>query len=324
MKIKYCLFLVCILTISACGAPSAAPILPTIQISPQTEAFAPTPTFTPPSTPTFKPTATLTLTPPPPLVSFSPILFRRYVDRYYSFQVLGGFQDGAWITDSESYNQMHFEKPYDVYGLNGFIDVVEMEDYFGVVGATSVEIEPYCGAYYISSNLGGESQILFGFVQGWNVTIRPFTEIAVDTPIYQQAVAEWLISQGIAQPDVQITRILRTDIEGDGADEVFISATRFKNPLTPLTEIGDYSIVLMRKVSGSGVVTVPLATDVYYSVQPEPMYPYTYLLSSFMDLNQDGNLEVILDVARWEGSGIIIYEVKDRAILQTIKEICSE
>ncbi len=323
MKIIYCLFLICALMISACSAaPSAVSILPTIQIAPQTETSTPTSTFTP--VPTLIPTETITLTPLPPLVSFSPILFRRYVDRYYSFQVLGGFQDGTWITDSETYKRLKFDQPYDVYGLNGFIDAVEVEDYFGVVGATSVEIEPYCGAHYISSNLGGESQILFGFAKGWNVTLRPFMETAVDTPVYQQAVAEWLTSQGIAQPDVQITRILRTDIEGDGMDEIFISATRFKDPSTPLTEFGDYSIVIMRKISGSEVVTIPLAVDVYHSAQPEPNYPYTYLLSSFIDLNQDGYLEVVLDVTRWEGTGTIVYEVKGLSTIQVIKEICAE
>jgi hypothetical protein len=319
MKTIRCLIFVCALMISACGAPSVTPILPVIQTSSQPMTFTPTLTFSPTPFPTLTLTATATLTPlPPPLSSFSPILYRQYVDRYYSFQVLGGIQNGEWVTDEIAMQQIQFDKTYNVYGLEGFIGGMN------IVNDTTSLDPPFCGTYYVGSDMSQNLDPLFGFVQGWDVTIRPFTEIAVDTPVYQQAVAEWLISQGIAQPEVKITRILRTDIEGDGIDEVFIAATRFISYSMPVTEMGDYSIILMRKVQGNEVVTIPLAADVYHSLQSEPTYPYTYALAGFFDLNQDANLEVILKVNRWEGGGIIVYEVKDKNTLQVLTEICAE
>ncbi|MBK9604115.1 MAG: hypothetical protein IPO36_20120 [Anaerolineales bacterium] len=314
MKIFHFLFILCILILSACVTAPTATVVPVI------DTQTPRPTFTITATVTETPPATFTPTPnvaPLPAGSFSPILYREYVDRFYSFKILGGVRDGAWITDDDVVQQIRYDQPYAVYSSRGFTASAAISN------IDSVE-PPYCGSYYVGSDLTDDSSVLFGFVQGWQVTTRPVEDIAADSPVYQKAVADWLIAQGMAQPEVDITRILRTDIEGDGTDEVFISASHFASTVMPVTAGGDYSIVLMRKVNGSEVVTTPLVADVYLSAQPEATYPYTYVLNDFLDLNQDANLEVLIKVTRWEGMGVMVYEVKDGSIVQAIKEICPE
>ena len=135
---------------------------------------------------------------------------------------------------------------------------------------------------------------------------------------------DWLVSQGVTGPDVSITRVVRVDIEGDGVDEVFINASRFLEETGHNTEMGDYSILLMRKVVGEVVVTVPVVADVYISPTAELSFPFTYLLVNFLDLNGDGFLEVIVDVSRWEGSGVMVYQVDGVNVTQALMSVCAE
>lgn len=260
------------------------------------------------------------LDPSIPKPIFSPILYRQYADRYYSYELLGGYQNGVWLNDEETLSLIEYERLVDVY-----------EQPVGWFGNTTIhdvaELDPpVCGRYYIGSDLLDTSGWQFAFYQGWQVTLRPWQEIPTDSETYQTAVEDWLSLHGFSDPQVQISRILRVDLEGDGIDEVFISAAYFKtpNPQSPLAEFGDYSIVLMRKVFGNAVVTIPIIADLYHNTRPEPVFPFTFTLNGFLDLNQDGNLEVILDVTRWEGGGMVVYEVKDGNIIQVISEICME
>lgn len=308
------------LAISACGQEQpAATITP---LPSQTPFPAVLETALPdlPALPTLvEPTATVTSA--PPLLSFSPILFRvDGADRYYSFQLLGGYLDGIWLDDDATFARMAFRQPHDLYTPDGYLGVFHPYD------ATTEAGPPYHGATYVGSDFSQSQPLLFGFSQGWRVTARPIQELEVDSDLYRQAVRDWLQGQGLAEPNVQIQRIARVDLEGDGVDEVFIAATYFKtpNPLSPLVELGDYSIVLLRKVSGNEVLTLPLAADVYHNAQAEAGYPLTYELLTFLDLNQDGVLEMILNVTRWEGSGVIVYEFKNGTVIEVLREVAAE
>ena len=275
-----------------------------------------------PSFPETAPTSTLASQPlgaAPALPSFSPILFRNSASPQDNFQLLGAFSEGVWMKDEDALTVMQFEQIVDVYDTNGFHGTTLIHD--------STSSNPsFCGLTYIASDPTENSGWQFGFYQGWEVTHRPWTDISTDSSFYNQAVTDWLVSQGISNPNVQISRVMRVDIEGDGMDEVFISASYFKggDPVSPVTEFGDYSLVLMRKLSGNDVIAVPIEADVYHSSQPELTYPWVYTLSGFLDLNQDGNLEVILEAVRWEGTGILVFEVKDRNIIQALNEVCAE
>ncbi len=333
MKRKIFALLVCLI-LSACaaapsldgaaGAPAAEPPEGgNVEPPPAMPVSSPRPNNPPETAPSLTPFPNLGALPTPPTAtpasyaSFSPILFRTFVDRYYSFKLLGGYADGNWMKEDQVAPQIQYEKMVDVYDTNGKVGGTLIHD------IASLD-PPFCGSTYIGTDLTESAGWQFAFYQGWQVTQRPVTDMAVDLQTYVQAARDWLVSQGIADPTVQIARITKVDLEGDGSDEVFIAATSFKtpNPQSPLAEFGDYSVVLMRKVSGNAVITVPVVADVYHLDQPEPVFPLTYLLSGFIDLNQDGNLEVVLEATRWEGSGILIYEIKGLNTIQVLKEIC--
>ena len=74
----------------------------------------------------------------------------------------------------------------------------------------------------------------------------------------------------------------------------------------------------MRKVTGNDAVTFPIVGDVYHSQELEITYPTTYSLINFIDLNQDGVLEVIVDTQKWENVGARIYQINGQDVLQVL------
>ncbi len=116
-------------------------------------------------------------------------------------------------------------------------------------------------------------------------------------------------------------QIFRVDLEGDGSDEIFISATRLDES-QHTTKAGDYSIVLMRKVIGNEVVTTLVTGDVYSSKEPEVTYPRSYSLANFIDLNQDGILEVVVSFQKWEGFGASVFQVNGQEVTRTLSAGC--
>lgn len=52
------------------------------------------------------------------------------------------------------------------------------------------------------------------------------------------------------------------------------------------------------------------------------LFPRTYSIANFIDLNQDGVLEVVVDIQRWEGFGASVYQISGQNVIQTLKAEC--
>ena len=89
---------------------------------------------------------------------------------------------------------------------------------------------------------------------------------------------------------------MRTDLDGDGTDEVLIVAEHAEADTSLPPRAGWYNLVLVRVVDGDGVRTHVLAEDVYTQDDPES-YPSfgRYRISAIGDLNGDGRSEIVVD-----------------------------
>ena len=287
--------------------------LPALTLT-NTPISIPSPTATPSLLPTV-PAATISAIPPftphPDEGSISPILYVSAASD--TFWLLGGIsKNGEWLQPAQI-------SPYLHGGM--YVDLYEMGSHTSV-NVLDWNFLPRCQAYSVDSN-GSVPGPGVAVRRDWQVQTRAIGEISTDEPIYSQAVADWLKSQGAMPAQIHVTRVLQVDLEGDGVNEVLVNATYFASTVMPISQAGDYSVVLLRKVSGNEVITIPIVADLYVSTTPEATYPNTYSLVNTLDLNQDGNLEIIVEIHRWEGKGAVVFNISGGMVTQALKEFCS-
>ena len=271
--------------------PSLQPSLTDIAVSPTEPATLPT--FPPP-------TAALP-------VDFSPILYGKKYDANTFFLLLGGVQGGKWITPEMAAANIQGTSEYDLYTFAN-------ENFPVLVDAPETSpIHP--GQYFMGSEVSFGQFGMVGVAHGWPVRQGKAEELSPDNEIYRQVVLDWLKEAGVPDPQPGTLHIYRIDLEGDGTDEIFISAAHLDGS-QHFTKSGDYSMLLMRRVVGNTAVTLPVIADIYQSREAEITYPRTYLPGNFIDLNQDGILEVVVDYQRWEGDGALVFQIEGPKITQ--------
>jgi len=227
------------------------------------------------------------------------------------FFLLGGTGNGEWLAPDTILPHMSQES-YQIYDSDGLS---------GLANGETPVFDQICQLNQVDTDFGLLSELSVGVTGDWDVTPRLVQEISPYNATYIEALRTWLVDQNFSNPWVEISQILRVDLEGDGTDEVLISASHFSEPTGHNVRSGDYSLVLMRKIVGTSVATVPLVADYYYQVV-ENQFPLTYATTFPADLNNDGVLEVMVGVERWEGSGVMVYEINGTTISTVFEALC--
>jgi hypothetical protein len=140
--------------------------------------------------------------------------------------------------------------------------------------------------------------------------------LSTNDPAYRQVVAGILRRHGFSRPKINITQILRIDLDGDGIEEVLVSATHLAEGLGSAERSmaihgkpGDYSFVLLRRIV-RGKVRDNLLVEHFYPRKIEyPETPYQYSVAAALDLNGDGRMEVIIHGGYYEGSWSTVFRL---------------
>ena len=243
---------------------------------------------------------------------FSPVLYGGKVYQSTFFLLLGGVSQETWLAPDISVSRFSGETTYSLHSF------AQEAKYF--LWGKSPEFSPTCQSYLVNTDAALEEPGFVGVIDGWQITKRPVNELSTDG-IYQQALTDWLTTEEVSDPQVDSIHVYRVDLEGDGTDEVFISATHLDGS-QHTTKAGDYSVILMRQVVGNEAVTRLVAGDLYQSQNPEITFPRTYSLTNFIDLNQDGILEVVVEIQKWEGYGALVFQIDDGDVIQALGAEC--
>lgn len=127
--------------------------------------------------------------------------------------------------------------------------------------------------------------------------------------VYVRAVREFLAGRGLPEAKVKITQIVRVDLDGDGEDEVLISATDYgeqRDGIPNAARAGNYSFVLVRRVVGAKVNTQLLGGEFYPKAKVFNA-PSAYTILAVLDVDGDGKMEVIVDASYYEGGEAMIF-----------------
>ncbi|NJK81736.1 MAG: hypothetical protein HC914_18390, partial [Chloroflexaceae bacterium] len=149
----------------------------------------------------------------------------------------------------------------------------------------------------------------------WNAMPRVPTLTSTEQEVYQQAAAEVLRGLGLETDDIRLEQVIRIDLEGDGSEEVLVTATRISQETGGgvLADPGDYSVVFLRKLVGETVETSIVEQQVYPLAQGGEVV-FRSVVEGVLDVDGDGMLEVLVTNSYYEGGYMTVYRLNGHSL----------
>lgn len=218
--------------------------------------------------------------------------------------LIGGVQNGKFVDAKTTFKELTANQNYGLYSFEIGAEEGEMKI---TISAPDVPCEDF---YWISSEREeANSGIAVGAGATWNLVPRVAKKMSLTDKTYLNIVGSILKAKGLPRAKPRIEQAVRIDLDGDGVEEVLISASSYADGIKPSAKAGDYSFVLLRKVVGGKVQNMMIAEE-YIKKNIEFGAPSKFEVSAVLDLNGDGKMEIITYGNYYEGSWADIYEVK--------------
>lgn len=147
---------------------------------------------------------------------------------------------------------------------------------------------------------------------------RPITTLSPNSNSYKAIVAEALKKEN-PNLKIEITSLVKVDLDGDGVDEVLIDAQNVNGNHDDMfkPDKGTFSTVLLRTVVKGKGVTTPLFVSV--SKGGDEGWLEKFATRAIADINGDGLYEVVVSTEYYEGSGAAVYNYS-KGKLSTVLE----
>jgi hypothetical protein len=218
-----------------------------------------------------------------------------------SSYMLGAVQAGAWLEAAAAAPLLTGGERYRVLSGNQSSPAT-------TIGSRPQQLEVICTTTYLLRLEPAVADDAIALGGSWPLQPRVPHALAPNDPALQQVVTTFLQGKGIAQPDVQIVRAARIDLEGDGSEELVVVATRLLAQDPTDAAAGDYSFVAVQTTSDGMATMVELAGD-YFAEGGDFLAPNEYRLLNMLDLNGDGVIEIVVQGTYYEGTTISAYQV---------------
>jgi hypothetical protein len=215
--------------------------------------------------------------------------------------LLGGMADGRWIDGEAMGRRLRGAARYRVYGGGRLLGQA--------TGSRPAVMEEICPETYrveLSPERAGAEVAVGG---AWNAAPRPVARLDPRAAVYREAVRAIVARHGIARPEVRITGLLRADLDGDGRDEVIVSATRGRLDAGIHVDAGDYSVLFVRTVVNEQVRTVMLAEE-YHPRESNEQIINEHTVAAVLDVDGDGTMEIVARGRYYEGDWGTVFRVR--------------
>jgi hypothetical protein len=236
------------------------------------------------------------------------------VETGYFFGVVS---EGKWIKAGQAAKSVKGGTNYRVYGLTEQVGETK--------GGKPKADEDVCPDNFSVSLTPKPEKGIIALAAPWNALPRKPLVVDPTQQVYIDAVRDFLKGRGIKDPKVKIKHLLRVDLEGDGEEEVLVSATNYLSAedkeVPEAAPPGSYSIVLLRRVVAGKVKTQVIAGEVHADAK-HANPPNYYSISAVLDLDGDGKLEVVVHSSYYEGGSTTIYRCDPAKVTPLLEVAC--
>lgn len=232
--------------------------------------------------------------------------------------LLGGWSKDGWLQDQAAARLLRGQETYRFYSLTGKLGAAPGSPPapFGEKGDPCHET---LAVSFATSPVSRGGMVAVG--GSFNAIPRVPRLLSTEQQVYKDAAAAILREKGIARPQVRLTQVIRVDLEGDGSEEVLVSATHYARGLSASASPGDYSLVFLRRVVKGKVVTHLIEGD-FFPKGVEFGAPGEHRVGAVLDLNGDGVMEIVLFGRYYEGDWVAAYRVDGDKVVKIFSTGC--
>ena len=230
--------------------------------------------------------------------------------------VLGAPVNGTWRDGQHVARQVGAGRRYRVFGPAGLLGTS--------TGTRAVSEDVPCAETFgVELSPRPEAAEAEVAVDGaWNVLPRPVTRLSAAAAAgYAGAVRQILLQHGIRSPVARVTGAARVDLDGDGTEEVIVSAFRSTGNGTFTVGAGDYSLVFVRKLVGGVVRTIMLEQEYHPRARGETT-TNEYTIAGAWDLDGNGGYEIVIRASYYEGGWMTLYRIRGTTAQNLVSAGC--
>jgi hypothetical protein len=223
--------------------------------------------------------------------------------------LLGGIAGGKWRGAGALFPMVKANTPVRFYNL------------IGSLGPGTISYLYQGEVCEVDAQLTGEpdtGEMYFGVGGDWDAMPRAPLPLDARQTTYADDIRRLLDERGLGSAPVAMDQLLRIDLEGDGQEEAFFSATNMPDQVNMAD--GHYTMIVMRKIINGNVRAFVLDEQNFLSAPGE--LPLTCRIAAFLDTDGDGVIEVLTTCDYYEGGTVYIHKIQDGIISTPLASSC--